>query len=493
MQAELLLTVATAFALTWSFGAVLALLCPGRTHFVRGLFYAGAGLSALAFVIWMNGALSLGRNSVIFLTNTLMGHDLRQLCAAGLGVSIGFGPAVWPWQRAWSEPARGVFPALMRTAGFLCILSSFGFVAALAMEDQIRPYVSGRNLGSFIVAPGASSVPEGFVLEEHFTCDSRPVQIVAANDNTVYATAYSGLANQNGVVIRLSEDRKTGAVVETKVARNLNRPHGLALHEGVLYVSRSGQYTRAESGAMIETNTGAVTMLKDLDGDGVMDYYHDVISGLPGSQGPDTLHQNNGITFSPDGDLYVTVGVHSDRGPATQEFEGTIVRSRADGSDLAVFARGLRNPFDVVFGPDGELFCTDNDASDLSSGDELNHVVRGTHYGFPYADGKMKHPPGTTAPILVHTKGTLQGLAYTDSTALPREYRNCLYVVDYPSGNIQRVKLIPDRESYRAKSTLFARVPGALDITVDEHGVFYVSCHASRQIYRIRYTGETAS
>lgn len=224
------------------------------------------------------------------------------------------------------------------------------------------------------------------------------------------------------MVARLVEDPASGAVRETQIATNLNRVHGLAFHGNDLYVSRSGQHTRARNGTLTEVNTGTVTLLRDLDGDGIMDYYHDLFDDLPGAQGPDQLHQNNGIAFDPAGYLYVTVGVHSDRAPAVGPFEGTILRCRADGSERTVFARGLRNPFDLAFGPDGELFCTDNDASDRQSGDELNHIVEGRHYGFPYADGTMKHPAGTTSPILVAKKGTLQGLAGGASPRLSATY-----------------------------------------------------------------------
>jgi glucose/arabinose dehydrogenase len=253
-------------------------------------------------------------------------------------------------------------------------------------------------------------------------------------------------------------------------------------------VSRSGQYAKAISGTMTWINTGAVTRLRDLDGDGVMDFYEDVLSDLPGAQGPDPLHQNNGIAFSSDGLLYTTVGAHSDRAPAVGKHEGTILRSRADGSELTVFAEGFRNPFDIVVGPDAQLFSTDNDANDRRSGDELNHVVAGAHYGFPYADGSTEHPQGTVAPLMV-TNGSLQGITYASSPRLPEELRDCLYAVSYENGEIFRIRLTRTGDAYTAQSTLFARIPGAVDICVDRDGTFYISCFHSQTIYRLTYQG----
>ncbi|WP_162426592.1 PQQ-dependent sugar dehydrogenase [Pontibacter pudoricolor] len=39
---------------------------------------------------------------------------------------------------------------------------------------------------------------------------------------------------------------------------------------------------------------------------------------------------------------------------------GTILRMNTDGSGLEVYAWGLRNPFGVMWGPDGQLYVTDN-------------------------------------------------------------------------------------------------------------------------------------
>lgn len=290
-------------------------------------------------------------------------------------------------------------------------------------------------------------------------------------------------------MVRLQRDSR-GNIRETIVAKHLGRPHGLAFFNGDLYVSRSGQHGRAESGVMRWVNTGAVTLLRDLNGDGVADYYDDIVSGLPGAQGPDPLHQNNGIAFSPDGFLYTTVGIPVDRGPAVSELEGTIIRCRADGSEMCVFARGFRNPFDVVIGPDGQVFATDNDANDRRSGDELNHIIENGHYGFPYADGASPHPEGAIEPIAVLKRGTLQGLAYVPSTSAASDLRNCLLVVSYENGEMFRVTLSQRNGTYTAELEFFARLTGAVDVEVDQNGAIYVSCFHTRKIFRLTRRGQ---
>ncbi len=485
MRPDHLITTATVFSLVWTAGGVLSLLLHRRQPPLRSVAYALMGFLALAAVLCVDSAVSLGRNSAVHLLDELASRDLEHWCAAGFGFCLGLVAAIWPWHFSTTRRSLRLSSTLSWFAGASSFVMTLIFLGLFTLKDELKPYLVHRDLRNIVTSLGEHSTPEGFVLEEFHRCDFFPVQIAIGPGGDLHATGYQGAALQNGLVAKLVSD-DAGHVTEIKVAPNLTRPHGLAFYDGDLFVSRSGQYARAVSGTMTWINTGAVTRLRDLDGDGQMDFYEDVLSDLPGAQGPDPLHQNNGIAFGPDGMLYTTVGAHSDRAPAMGKYEGTILRSRADGSELTVFAEGFRNPFDVVVGPDGELFSTDNDANDRRSGDELNHVVDGAHYGFPYADGSTEHPEGTVAPLMV-TNGSLQGITYANSVLLPEELRDCLYAVGYENGEIFRISLNTNGNSYTADSSLFARIPGAVDICVDQDGTFYVSCFHNQTIYRLRY------
>src|SRR5207247_2171188 len=83
-----------------------------------------------------------------------------------------------------------------------------------------------------------------------------------------------------------------------------------------------------------------------------------------------------------------------------------------DGSNLAVYARGLRNPYDLVFLPTGELLATENgpDASGpnpiVGAPDELNAVEPGADYGWPRFFGFPPEGSGTIGPIATFGSGT---------------------------------------------------------------------------------------
>lgn len=486
MQTEHLVTVATVLALTWAMGTTFVVAVRGRVAGLFAWFALLCSYAGLVGVLWVDSLTNLGRNSAVYLWTLLSTGDPHHLCAAGLGFSAGLGPACWLWMQRRRTPAT-MLDWIQSVGSLVSLPLALIFLGLLAFQEDLKPLLVHRPLVSVIADPVIKE-PPNFAIEELIETDIHPVQIAVGPDDCLYATGYRGLALQDGVVIRISAE-KGGQYTARTAARGLGRPHGLACFGGDLYVSRSGQFARAKAGILEFENTGAVTLLRDLDGDGRMDFYDDVLAGLPGAQGPDPLHQNNGIAFAPDGRLFVTVGRHTDRGPACGELAGTIISLRPGEDTPEAFAHGLRNPFDLAFGPDGQLFCTDNDANDRRSGDELNHVTKDDHFGFPYTHGTEAAVEGAAKPILVRQRGSLQGLTYADSPALPPELRNCLYAVSYGNSEILQIRLTPQGDTFKTEVSVFARIPGAVDIVADRAGNFYVSCFQTRKIYRLRYQG----
>lgn len=78
----------------------------------------------------------------------------------------------------------------------------------------------------------------------------------------------------------------------------------------------------------------------------------------------------------------------------TTKASGTILRMNPDGSNLEVYAWGLRNPFGVMWGPDENLYASDNGYDERGSRpiahapDSLWVIKKDAWYGFPdYAGG----------------------------------------------------------------------------------------------------------
>jgi hypothetical protein len=127
-------------------------------------------------------------------------------------------------------------------------------------------------------------------------------------------------------------------------------------------------------------------------------------------------HQWNEILLSPDGRfLFINNGSRTDHGqvddndgafPGLREspLHSSILRVPADGKDLVIpvaeealrasgflFAKGVRNVYDMAFAPNGDLFGVDN-GPDRDMPEGMYWLRPGHHYGFPWRMGGLVNP-----------------------------------------------------------------------------------------------------
>jgi glucose/arabinose dehydrogenase len=86
--------------------------------------------------------------------------------------------------------------------------------------------------------------------------------------------------------------------------------------------------------------------------------------------------------------------------PASERPTGAIMRCNLDGSDLEVFASGLRNPYGLAFDAQGRLFITEHGMDErgkrfiVDDPDDFYEVKQGQWYGWPdYASGVRLDDP----------------------------------------------------------------------------------------------------
>ncbi len=110
----------------------------------------------------------------------------------------------------------------------------------------------------------------------------------------------------------------------------------------------------ARNGKIWFTNIPSLWLLEEGDTPGKATKRTEIARGF-GVHFGYTGHDSHGLVFGPDGKIYFSIG---DRGThvTTQEGnlidlpdEGAVFRCNPDGSDLEVFARGLRNPQELAF------------------------------------------------------------------------------------------------------------------------------------------------
>jgi putative membrane-bound dehydrogenase-like protein len=253
------------------------------------------------------------------------------------------------------------------------------------------------------------TVPDGFTAYAVATGLNRASSLALADDGMIY------VSERHGNVYRLGDSDGDGVFETlTTFAEGFTEITGLfATPDGAVYVSSRGQ----------------ITSVRDTDGDGVGDEEVDVVTGIPNGR-----HQNNGLLFGPDGKLYFTNGSTCDDCVEADERSAAILQADADGSNVRVYATGLRNPYDIAFDASGRLWSTDNGSDEpCETIDELDMIVDGGDYGWPYGDDGCDPLNDGTAPsasLGLHTAST--GIDYYGAQQFPG-YQNNLFMTVWGS------------------------------------------------------------
>jgi len=173
-----------------------------------------------------------------------------------------------------------------------------------------------------------------------------------------------------------------------KLIEGLNKPYGLAMLNGYLYVGEPDSIKRFKYDAKAMT-AGPGEEVISLKGQG-------------------THHWTRSLLFDRQGKkLYVGVGSGSNSSPGEDPRRAAINRYSVDGSGHEIFAAGTRNPIGLRWYPGTEtLWAAVQERDDL--GDDLvpdyfTHIQQGGFYGWPFAYiGPHEYPTNKgLAPDLV--------------------------------------------------------------------------------------------
>ena len=364
-------------------------------------------------------------------------------------------------------------------AGLWTLIRSFRSASPWQVGDRIELESLERQRG--VVATGAPRPPAGFGIATVLdTADlGLPVALAFGPDDRLY------ISMSNNAI--LTHAGLPGAAAPVAFAQGLD-PLGVDEPRGVAFIGD----------AVYASVRQKIIRLRDTSGTGAADESVEIVTGLP--EQAELLHRNNGIVAGPDGLLYVAVGSTSNLGeePDT-ELSGTILRIAPDGSRVEVVARGFRNPFDLAFAPDGELFCTDN-APDVpvraadDAPDELNHVIEGRDYGHPDVWKEVPEDSDVVGPVAAlppHAAAT--GMTFFTGPQA-REFEGDALIATWGPGlgrssythNVLRVRLEPQGETYTGQVHPFVTdLDRPTDVVIAPDGAVIVSDHVGKKIYRI--------
>jgi glucose/arabinose dehydrogenase len=221
------------------------------------------------------------------------------------------------------------------------------------------------------------------------------------------------------------------------------------------------------------------------------------------------------IAFGPDGRLYVPVGAPCNICEREDQRSASIMRMAPDGSDLEIYARGVRNTVGFDWHPKTKvLWFTDNGRDwmgDDMPPDTLNRAPnKGFHFGFPYchagriADPEYGHkrscdefqPPA----IELGPHVASLGMTFYTGTIFPKEYRHQIFIAEHGSWNRTdpigyRITLVRLKENRAVEYKVFAkgwlqrdRAWGRpVDVLVTPDGALLVTDDRAGAVYRIWY------
>ncbi len=245
-------------------------------------------------------------------------------------------------------------------------------------------------------------VPAGYTVAPFATGLKNARIIAVAPDGGVYVSR----RDQGDVLLLRDADGDGKADGEPLAVAHRPGAHGLAIHDGKLYVA-----------------TVKEIFVADIQSDGRLGEPRLLVGDLPdGGQ-----HPNRTLAFGPDGMLYASVGSTCNACNETNPEHATMLRMSPDGKSRTIFASGLRNTIGFGWHPKtGEMWGADHGIDMLGDDvqpEEFNKLEKDKLYGWPHAwgDGQLNAaaapPPGGLTREQWARVSTPMALGYTAHAA----------------------------------------------------------------------------
>lgn len=362
----------------------------------------------------------------------------------------------------------------------------------------VRPTVTGSGVEGI-------DLPSGFVIDVYaddlgstllsFGGPSPGPRMMMIKDGLLFVS----IPNKGLVAILPDRDGDNVADEVQVFISDLDYPHGIDYYDGWFYIAEESRVIR----------------VRDDDGDLVADdeSLEVIIDKLPTGG-----HYTRTVKIH-DGELYLSMGSSCNVCYESNEMRAAISKSDLDGSNLTVFAKGLRNSVGLAFHPvTGELYATENGRDWLGDDlppDEVNLITEGGDYGWPTCYGQNIYdtdfnnseytgdPCNDTGKIPsfvdLQAHSAPLGLTFYDGETFPQEYQGDLFVCFHGSWNRQDptgYKVVSIDMDTREVSDFATGWLGAatisgrpVDVIVADDGSLLVSDDNAGKIYRIYYAG----
>ncbi|MFD6417892.1 ricin-type beta-trefoil lectin domain protein [Streptomyces sp. NPDC060194] len=357
---------------------------------------------------------------------------------------------------AWKPPAASAFVTVPNS-----VLSTDA--------DVVRVTSPGRKECEGVADTPGDGLPLTGVHPNYTLTNLRPPgfqpQVSAMDwlpDGRLAITTWGGTDNSTGEVYLLSN--VTGAtspdkVTYKKIASGLKEPMGIKYVDGKLYVSQKHELTE----------------LNDTNGDEVTDTYRKVATWPFGNN----FHEFAFGLLYKEGFFYLNLSVSINYGGATTDPQpapnrGTTIKINKATGAISYVAGGLRTPNGIGWGPDGDIFVTDNQGGWLPSS-KLLHVKQGrffNHYMNP--KGPFDGNP-VTKPVLWLPQNEIANSPSTPLQLTTGPFAGQMLFGDVTYGGVQRAYLEKVGGEYQGAVFRLTQglEMGVLRISVGPDGALY--------------------
>jgi Raf kinase inhibitor-like YbhB/YbcL family protein len=343
------------------------------------------------------------------------------------------------------------------------------------------------------------SVPTGFVVQRFAEGLDNPRILALGPNGSIYVTQ-----RKPGNVVVVRDTDGDGIADLQRIALRLPQAHGIAIRGNEIYLT---DVKRIYAG--------------DIRADGSIANVRAIVRNLPdGGQ-----HPNRTLGFSPEGDLFVTVGSTCNECREPNPENATILKVDLRSGEREIYASGLRNTIGFGWHPTSRLlYGMDHGIDwlgDNEQSEEMNAIRGRMRYGWPYIYDEDQFNPHSEPenltleqwaqlseePVGLYTPHSApMQLAFYMANAFPADFRNNAFVSmrgswnrKPPSGyEIVRARFGPDGtfEAFEPFVTgfleqqpdgsfgYFARPVGSL---VDSSGALLISDDTNNTLYRIAH------
>ncbi|MBV9992794.1 MAG: PQQ-dependent sugar dehydrogenase [Alphaproteobacteria bacterium] len=382
-----------------------------------------------------------------------------------------------------------MFLGLIATSAFAA--DQPGTMHHVKASELPKPFATPAADNSSHIVPrpkdAVPQVPQGFHISVYASGLTQPRFMEQAPDGSVF------LSEPDAGKVTLLHDGKASTF-----ASGFDKPHGLAFHDGALYVCDLIAVWRVD---LKDGKAGARTRVTK---DGF---------------GPLGGHFSRDIAFDKSGALYVAIGSMSNIDEEKPP-RATVQKVDAQGH-LSTFVSGTRNPVGLVLKPGtDDLYITVNERDGYGDGlvpDYFTRIAQGDFFGWPYAysgphadpDWGKKRPDlvskTRTPDVLFQAHSAPLGIAFYEGGQFPADYKGDAFVSlhgswnsDHPTGyKVVRVRFKDGKPTgeYQDFATGFwdgtsspAKVWGRpVGLLVLKDGSLLIADDAGKTVWRVEY------